>query len=195
MGRDKALLPWPPSGSARPASGETFLSSTIRALSQQNDLVIVVAGNNEEQLAPVVYAQGAFLLRNPNPGRGQFSSLQVGLHEVLNRGRDAAMITLVDRPPASAAVLSKLRAAFEAALPYKWAIVPEYGGKHGHPILIGREMIEAFIKAPVTATARDIEHQNREHIEYVAVDDPSVTINVNTPEQYAALTQSAAQNK
>jgi len=195
MGRDKALLPWPPSGSARSASGETFLSSTIRALSQQNDLVIVVAGNNEEQLAPVVYGQGAFLVRNPNPERGQFSSLQVGLHEVLNRGRDAAMITLVDRPPASAAVLSKLRAAFEAALPYKWAIVPEYGGKHGHPILIGREMIEAFIKAPVTATARDIEHQNREHIEYVAVDDPSVTINVNTPEQYAALTQSAAQNK
>jgi len=117
------------------------------------------------------------------------------LHEVLNRGRDAAMITLVDRPPASAVVLSKLRAAFEAALPYKWAIVPEHGGKHGHPILIGREMIEAFIKAPVTATARDIEHQNREHIEYVAVDDPSVTINVNTPEEYAALTQSAAQNK
>jgi len=105
------------------------------------------------------------------------------------------MITLVDRPPASAAVLSKLRAAFEAAPPYKWAVVPEHGGKHGHPILIGREMIEAFIKAPVTATARDIEHQNREHIEYVAVDDPSVTINVNTPEEYAALTQSAAQNK
>ena len=157
--------------------------------------MIVVAGNNEAQLAPMAYAHGAFLLRNPDPGRGQFSSLQVGLHEVLNRGRDAAMITLVDRPPASAAVLTKLRAAFEAAPPYKWAVVPEYGGKHGHPILIGREMIEAFIKAPVTATARDIEHQNREHIEYVAVDDPSVTINVNTPEEYAALTQSAAQNK
>jgi len=195
MGRDKALLPWPPSGSTPSASTETFLSSAIRTLSQENDLVIVVAGNNEEQVAPVVYGQGAFLVRNPNPERGQFSSLQVGLHEVLNRGRDAAMITLVDRPPATAAVLSKLRAAFEAASPYKWAVVPEHGGKHGHPILIGREMMEAFLKAPVTATARDIEHQNREHIEYVAVDDPSVTINVNTPEDYAALTQSAAQNK
>jgi len=155
MGRDKALLPWPPSGSAPSASTETFLSSTIRTLSQENDLVIVVAGNNEAQLAPMAYAHGAFLLRNPDPERGQFSSLQVGLHEVLNRGRDAAMITLVDRPPASAAVLSKLRAAFEAAPPYKWAVVPEHDGKHGHPILIGREMIEAFIKAPVTATARD----------------------------------------
>jgi molybdenum cofactor cytidylyltransferase len=195
MGRDKALLPWPPSGSAPSASIETFLSSTIRTLSQENDLVIVVAGNNEAQLAPVVYAHGAFLLRNPDPARGQFSSLQVGLHEVLNRGRDAAMITLVDRPPASAAVLSKLRAAFEAAPPCKWAVVPEYGGKHGHPILIGREMMELFLRAPASSSARDIEHQNPEHIEYVAVEDPSVTINVNTPEEYGALMQSAAQNK
>src|SRR2546427_12997277 len=107
----------------------------------------------------------------PDRGRGRFGPLQVGLHEVLNRGRGAAMITLVDLPPASAAVLSKLRAAFRGAPPYKWAVVPEHGGKHGHPILIGREMIDAFIKAPVTATARDIRDHNREHIQYSAVDD------------------------
>src|SRR5437660_4079043 len=192
MGTDKAMLPWPP-GAAR--AGGTFLSAQIHSLSLFTELVIVVAGNNAAAITPVVYAEGASLVVNPDPSRGQFSSLQVGLHEVLNRGRDAAMVTLVDRPPATAAVLSKLRAAFEVAPPYKWAVVPEHGGKHGHPILIGREMIEAFIKAPVDATARDIEHQNREHIEYVPVDDPSVTINVNTPEEYAALTQSAAQNK
>ncbi|PYX05192.1 MAG: hypothetical protein DMG88_22270 [Acidobacteria bacterium] len=192
MGRDKALLPWPPAAST---SRDTFLSSAIRALSLTNDLVVVVAGDNESSLAPVVYGSGAFLVRNPDPARGQFSSLQIGLHEVLNRGRDAAMITLVDRPPPSAAVLQKLKAAFEDASPHKWAVVPEHGGKHGHPILIGREMIELFLKAPVSSSARDIEHQNREHIEYVAVDDPSVTINVNTPEEYAALAQSGAQIK
>jgi hypothetical protein len=38
-----------------------------------------------------------------------------------------------------------------------------------------------------TATARDVEHQHVEHIEYVAVDVPSITINVNTPEEYAAI--------
>src|SRR6201993_4751258 len=135
MGRDKALLPWPPSGSVRSASGETFLSSTIRTLSQENDLVIVVAGNNEAQLAPVVYAHGAFLLRNHDPARGQFSSLQVGLHEVLNRGRDAAMITLVDRPPVSALTVERLCEAYQVALNRaKWAVVPEFQGKHGHPI-------------------------------------------------------------
>jgi molybdenum cofactor cytidylyltransferase len=150
-------------------------------------MVIVVAGKNEKALAPFVYATAAVLVTNPDPDRGQFSSLQVGLREVLNRGRDAAIITLVDRPPVSAGIIEKLRGAFENASVDKWSVIPEYGGKHGHPILIGREMIEVFLRAPATATARDLEHENREHIEYVSVNDPLVVINVNTPEDYQAL--------
>ncbi len=193
MGADKALLPWPPVAAGLPSTGQTFLSAAIRVLSAVNDFVVVVVGNNEPTLAPVVYAAGGSLARNPAPERGQFSSLQVGLQEVLSRGRDAAMITLVDRPPLSAATLEKLCAAFAAATALgKWAVVPEYGGKHGHPILVGREMIEVFLKAPVTATARDIEHQNQQHIEYIPVDDPFVALNVDTPQDYAALSSLAA---
>jgi molybdenum cofactor cytidylyltransferase len=190
MGRDKALLPWPPPGATGSPSGQTFLSAAIAALSPFNDMVIVVVGNNGPDLAPVVYAAGASLVRNPAPERGQFSSLQVGLQDVLNRGRDAAMVTLVDRPPARAETLEKLRSQFETAAPRgKWAVVPQFGEKHGHPILLGREIIEKFLKAPPTATARDIEHQNQQRIEYVPVDDPFVTANVDTPEDYAALQQ------
>ncbi len=186
MGSDKALLPWPPPGvGVRP--GETFVSAAIRALGPFTDQVIVVAGNNEPTLAPVVYAAGGSLVRNPAPELGQFSSLRVGLQEVLNLGRDAAMITLVDRPPASAATLEALRAAFQSAPSEVWAVVPEYDGRHGHPFLAGREMIEAFLKAPATSTARDVEHQHSNHISYVPVDDPHVAMNVNTPEDYAAL--------
>ncbi len=134
-----------------------------------------------------MYAAGGSLARNPAPELGQFSSLRVGLREVLNMGRDAAMITLVDRPPATAATLQTLRAAFESAGSEIWAVVPEYDGRHGHPFLAGREMIEAFLKAPASSTARDVEHQHLNHISYVAVDDPHVTMNVNTPEDYAAL--------
>jgi molybdenum cofactor cytidylyltransferase len=186
MGSDKALLPWPPVAKGMPFSGETFLSAAIRSLSS-TDQVVVVVGNNERELAPVVYAAGGSLVRNPEPEGGQFSSLRVGLQAVLELGRDAVMITLVDRPPASAAALAKLRAAFEAATSDTWAVVPEYGGRHGHPFLAGREMMEIFLKAPATATARDVEHQHQEHLLYVPVDDPHVVMNVNTPEDYAAL--------
>ena len=185
MGRDKALLPW---------HGKTFLQAHIEVLYPHTELVIVVAGKNHAALAPVVYATGAFLIENPSPDLGQFSSLQVGLHEVLNRGRDAAIIGLVDRPPCKSQTVAFLRERFLAVYPEgKWAVVPEFGGKHGHPIVAGREMIEAFLKAPVTSNARDVEHVAQKQIEYVPVPDPAVVMNVDTPEDYERLQVQAPQ--
>src|SRR5690242_2936856 len=155
MGRDKALLPWPKTDTPVLGPHSTLLSSSIRALSDPCDLVLVVAGANAERLRPVVYGCGADLVVNPDPERGQFSSLLVGLQEVLNRGRDAAMVTLVDRPPLQSATLSALVAAFLSRPHDTWAVVPGFRGAHGHPILIGREMIEAFLRAPATSNARE----------------------------------------
>jgi molybdenum cofactor cytidylyltransferase len=187
MGRDKALLPWPPGGAGQISSSETFLSAAIRSFLFAAEFVVVVVGKNEAALAPIIYSYGASLVANPAPARGQFSSLQVGLREVLNHGRDAAMVTLVDRPPVSAATIQTLRDAFETAGDNTWATVPEFSGKHGHPYLVGREMMEAFLRVPATSIARDIEHQHQEHIQYVRVDDPLVALNINTPEEYAGL--------
>lgn len=187
MGTDKALLPWPPKGTGHTPSIETFLSAAIRSLEFSTDFVIVVAGANEASISPAVYSIGAALVTNPDPGRGQFSSLQIGINEVLNRGRDAAIITLVDRPPARRATIEKLRTSFAGAAEGIWAVVPEYAGQHGHPYVVGRELMAIFLDAPATANARDIEHAYQQHIEYVAVDDPFVAMNVNTPEDYAGL--------
>ena len=184
MGRDKALLPWPPGNAS---SNETFLAAAIASLQDFNDVVIVVVGNNETSLTPLIYSSGAVMVRNPTPECGQFSSLLTGLREVLNRGRDAAMMTLVDRPPVSRSTLRLLCEKFRILERGKWAVIPEHKGRHGHPILIAREMIEAFLKAPPGSTARDIQHQYQSVIEYVSVEDPAVTLNVNTPEDYAAL--------
>ena len=186
MGRDKALLPWPPVEAGR-LSKDSFLSAAIRSLADATDFVVVVAGENESALAPIVYANAATLARNPDPSRGQFSSLLVGLQEVLNRGRDAALVTLVDRPPANRATVAKLRAAFAQAPDSVWALVPEYSGRHGHPYVAGREMIEQFLREPATGNARDVEHRFQSHVQYVRVEDPFVAMNINTPEEYAAL--------
>jgi len=194
MGRDKALLPWPPSDAGPAPSSDTFLSAAIRSLALATEFVVVVVGKNEAALAPIIYAHGASLIANPDPSRGQFSSLQVGLHEVLNHGRDAAMVTLVDRPPVGTTTVETLRDAFEAADPNIWAVVPEFSGKHGHPYLVGREMMEAFLRVPATSIARDIEHEHQNHIRYVRVSDPLVVLNINTPEDYAGLLARSFEN-
>src|ERR1700691_6471382 len=123
MGRDKAFVPCPPLATGQAPSTETFLSAAIRSLALATEFVVVVVGKNEAALAPIIYAQGASLVVNPETDRGQFSSLQIGLREVLNHGRDAAMVTLVDRPPVNANTVQKLRDAFEATDQSIWAVV------------------------------------------------------------------------
>jgi len=186
MGRDKALLPWPPQ-----SPSQTLLSAAILAFQQLTQDVIVVAGRNEAHLAPVVAVNGATLVRNPHPERGQFSSLQTGLQELLTRGSAAAMITPVDCPPLSPASLQLLHHSFERALARGfWAVAPENSGKHGHPLLANRDLIDAFLAAPVTSNAREILHANAQRIEYIPVPDTLAKAGLNTPADYTAAKSS-----
>jgi len=190
MGRDKALLPWPPVAEGVPAVN-TFLGAWIDLLKYHTDLVIVVAGHNKPQVEPVVYEHAAFLVHNEKPERGQFSSLQLGLQDVLSRGRDAAVIALVDRPPVVPGTVHDLTHALLTSPPEVWAVIPETRrgeeAVHGHPVVIGRDMIEAFLRAPADSSARDVEHRQQQHVRYMAIDDPRIVINVNTPEDYDRL--------
>src|SRR5260370_35793756 len=135
MGRDKALLPW---------QGGTFLSAAIRALQPVSDLVIVIAGANSAELAPIVNANAGFLIMNPSPERGQFSSLQVGLQEGLNRGRDAAIVTLVDRPAPAMATIEQTTRELLGAPDDLWAVGPTVLGRTGHQLVIRPHRCGAF---------------------------------------------------
>jgi len=181
MGQDKALLPW---------QGGTFLSAVIDVLKPVTELVIVVGGKNTNSLLPTIYQNGAFITENHHTEQGQFSSLRVGLQEVLNRGRDTAIVALVDRPAARRATVRAIKQYFlESVESGVWAVVPEFEGKHGHPFIAGREMIERFLRAPQDATARDVEHAAQQHISYFPVNDPNVIMNVDTPEEFERLAQ------
>ena len=186
MGRDKALLPWPvghPGGLRN-----TLLGAWIELLRPHTDMVIVVGAANSHNLEPVVYSIGGFMVENRAPELGQFSSLRLGLHEILGRGRDSAIVALVDRPPVQPATMTQLHSAFLEALEQSiWAVVPEHDERHGHPILLAREMIEVLLRAQLTATARDILHANATHIRYVPVADARVNMNINTQEDYDRL--------
>src|SRR6185437_9928149 len=79
MGRDKALLAWPPE-----SKSGTLLSAAIHALKPHTEMVVVVAGKNAASLTPIVSTLDARLVVNTAPERGQFSSLQIGLQAALD---------------------------------------------------------------------------------------------------------------
>ncbi len=195
MGRDKALLPWPPQIRVE-SWRDTFLGAAIERLQPVCELVIVVAGANSEALVPLVCSSGAnVLVVNPDPQRGQFSSLRIGLQEVLSQGGDAAFVALVDRPPASENTYESLRRRFLGRNDDCFAVVPEYSGKHGHPIVVGKEMIEAMLRAPAESTAREVMHAHQERIAYITVNDPFITMNINTAEDYERLLENTTSGK
>ena len=184
MGSYKALLQF---------AGRTFLAGAIQLLQSACDFVVVVTGANTDLLRPVIYENSAYLVRNWQPELGQFSSLRLALQAILDRGRDAACVTLVDRTPAELQTLMALKQRFLNTSPETtWAIVPEFNGKHGHPVIFGREMIEVFLRANPAGNAHEIEHQYQNRIEYFRVDDPRVVLNINTPEEYSTLTQTTS---
>lgn len=178
MGSDKALLTW---------QGGTFLGGHIDALKPFTDFVLVVAGKNQPMLQPITDSAGAILVLNPEPERGQFSSLRIALLEVVSRGCEAALVALVDRPPVRAKTLVRLRRSFRGAQSSVWAVVPEHDGRHGHPIIAGRKMISEFLSARPGSNAREVEYAHKEHLAYVRVDDCLAVENVDTPADYEYL--------
>jgi molybdenum cofactor cytidylyltransferase len=192
MGTDKALLPWP----AINTTGDTLLSTAIATLKPFTREVIVVAGRNAETLASAIASSGASMIVNPAPERGQFSSLQTGLREVLRRGCDAAMITPVDCPPLSASSLKLLCETFDDVLARgQWAVAPQSNGRRGHPLLAGPLLVEAFLSTPVTGNARDVKRAHAQRFAYVSVPDLYLSADMNTPEEYAAISGSARDAK
>ena len=161
-GQKEALSPW---------HGGALLQAHIQTLQLHTDFVLVVAGQNAAALEPVIDANAAFLKVVPG-GQAEFAALQAGLQEVLNRGRDAAIVTPVGRPPVRTATVQFLRRALESAPHEIWVVAPEHGGRHGYPVVVGREMMTVYLAARPDRQAQEIEHAHQSHIRFVAVDDP-----------------------
>lgn len=191
MGIDKAMLPWPPPPpSASDPPPRTLLSAALLAFDPFTRFNVVVAGRNADAIATMVGGCGAYLVRNPAPENGQFSSLQIGLRDLLYRGCNAAIVTPVDCPPLSASSLQRLHQAFLGALAAgSWAVAPEHDGKHGHPLLASRELIDAFLNAPITGNAREVIHAHASRVLYVPVPESLAKAGLNTPQDYASVAE------
>lgn len=117
--------------------------------------------------------------RNHDPDRGPFSSLQVGLRALdATRG---AFVLPVDVPAAGSGVWSALAVASGSAA------VPVHEGRGGHPVLCGAGVVADVLATPCDAPdARlDAKLRARGDVVRVEVDDPRVTMNLNTPEDWA----------
>ena len=74
---------------------------------------------------------------NPDPERGQLSSLQCGFH-ALDKDHGAVFFTPVDYPGIRPETVEEIHSAMK---PGDAAVVPAYRGRHGHPVLIAPQLV------------------------------------------------------
>jgi len=176
MGSPKALLEF---------RGETFLDRLLHCFSSQCSPVIVVLGHEPEVIRAGVRSPGdAVFVLNPDYQRGQFSSMQCGLR-ALPADSEGVVFTPVDHPNVEPATVARLVASGATIA------IPQYLGRHGHPILFSRSLIPEFLALPPDSQARSITRAHAGEIQYIDVADAGILDDIDDPDAYRRLLASA----
>jgi CTP:molybdopterin cytidylyltransferase MocA len=177
MGRDKALLPIP--------GGTWFLSRLASALLAGGCTeVVAVVGAAEAAIRAAVDrdALAVHLLRNPDPSRGQLSSLREALDWLARRSPVALIVAPVDLPIVAAETVRQVIAGWRrSGAPI---VRPSWRGRHGHPVLFDARVLPELRAAGLSAGARPVVRAHAAELRDVEIDDPGAYQDIDTPEDY-----------
>ncbi len=173
MGRPKALL-------AVPGAAECFLDRLIGAFEPHCSVLVVVLGHDADAIRAGLRRPAVFVT-NPDPERGQLSSLQCGLAAV--GGDSGVLFTPVDHALVLEETIAKLVAAYRAGSAP--VLAPRFQGRHGHPVACAPEVAAELAALRPGAQARDVIRSHRAATEYVDVNDPAVVEDIDDPAAYA----------
>jgi molybdenum cofactor cytidylyltransferase len=177
MGADKSLLVY---------RGKTFLENIIAAVREGGvRRVLVVLGHNADLVQQSIDLSSVEVVINQEYRRGQTSSLQAGLRALKANEPEGIVLHLVDHPAISADTIRQLIHHFKSS--GKPVIVPQMQGKHGHPVLMGREVLSQIAALGPDQGADTVIHEYRDQTEFVEVPDTGILIDVDDPESYLKL--------
>jgi molybdenum cofactor cytidylyltransferase len=168
------------------AGGTTFIAQILQVLRHAGvDQTLVVVRPGDEAILKEVQSAGlsARSVVNPDPDRGQLSSLLAGVNAVDAAGVDGVLVMLVDMPLVTSATIRRLIqvARSSPALILRAAC----GGRHGHPVVFKRGAFDSLRHADPSVGARSVVHALP--TEDVEVDDRGVVEDVDTPADYQRL--------
>jgi len=179
MGNPKALLDF---------RGRPFLVAVLEAL-EAIDLKhrVVVLGPDSGRIRPQIAGHSCILIENPDPDTGPIGSLRLALG-ALDAVRPTALLAWpVDVPHVRIVTVERLIDTFErtgAAV-----VLPAFGERRGHPVIWSARLFPELqtSDAATREGARAVLHAHEAEVVQVAVDDPAVIEDIDTPEDYERL--------
>ncbi len=156
--------------------GRSMLERSVSSLSGVCTRIHVVTGYRPSHVESLIAGiPKAAAVYNPDYESGMLSSVLAGLKAVTE---DRCFILPGDCPLVCRDVpLSMLDIVSDA-------VVPEYLGKPGHPVLIGRTAMDLLIAGAPFETLRDFLH-SLDPV-YMQTDCPGILSDIDTREEYAA---------
>ncbi|MDT0344045.1 nucleotidyltransferase family protein [Streptomyces litchfieldiae] len=134
-GRPKALLTY---------RGRLFVEHAAEELRAAGCAPVhVVLGAAADEVRARARLAGCALVGNPDWESGMASSLRAGLVS-LPRGLGGALVALVDQPGIGAAAMARVAGAYRSP---KTLAAAAYGGRRGHPVLLGAAHFPGVVRA------------------------------------------------
>ncbi len=175
MGRSKMLLPW----------GETTVLGRTIENSQQSAVfdTLLISGAQAADVAEIAGAAAVPVLFNENYVAGEMlSSLNTAVRH-LSPQIAAVLVILGDQPLVEAGTINQILAAFwrgEGEI-----IAPQFAGRRGNPVLIGRRFFDELLALPAGAAPRDLLRKHPPLLLPTASE--SVLLDIDDPQEYERL--------
>ena len=158
---------------------ETFLARSINSILTVVPRLVAVLGGHAERIRSAIPNDPRIVaVENPRYQAGQLSSLKVGLG-VIGGDADAVLVHLADHPLVKRSTFE--RAVAEFASGRGAIVIARHAGKRGHPVIFAAALFEELLSAPEEEGAKAVVNRDPARVVYVEVDDPGVTLDLDTP--------------
>ena len=179
MQTNKLLLPY---------HGKTLIETVIDHVRQSDiDKILVVSGAFSDELLPVISLLPVKHCHNKDYKKGMLSSVQCGFRN-LPAAVNAVMIFLGDQPAIPGEVANLLIREYRKS--EKGIVIPVHKGRRGHPLLIDGKYRHIIGKLDHAVGLRDLLYKYPEDVLEVNVELPEILKDIDTPQDYLALTKS-----
>lgn len=170
-------------GSPKPLirlDGEHALSRVLRLAREAELPALVVLGFHADRVREGVDLRGVDVVVNPDPAAGQSSSVRCAARAAA-AGR-ALVLWPVDHARVTAETLACLVAAWRQRPPGVELVVPSFAGRRGHPAFLSSLAVGELRDLPDGTPAHAVVRRDPARVLHVAVDDPMVVADFDTPE-------------
>lgn len=166
-------------------SGRPLLAHTLEAVRRSRvDHVVTVLGAEADRVRQEISLDGTTVVVNPDFDGGMSTSIRVGIRSAPAES-EGYLIVLADQPfvsPSTIDALIERRTRGGAKI-----LVPTFRGRRGNPVLVDRSLVPELERIRGDIGCRALFRHHADEITEVPVEDPGIVLDVDTPEQLAAV--------